>query len=329
MKIIKYTCLDNSDSKIENNNILYKSENVSTKLIINFPSDFTGYSKALDITIGNIKTQLLDLGTANSISIDLADSYFSKGNIIIQAWCSKIDENYPNDLTRISKQIFREQTIFVTNPQYASDVQYEYPDSISELLAMVGDLKIYTSCWFDGNGIPQSDFGRNNDYFLNVSNGDIYKKVDGVWGLIANIKGVQGEQGIQGIQGEKGDKGDTGSRGDGATIRIGTVTTGSAGSLASITNSGTETDAIFNFTIPRGDKGEKGDKGDKGDKGEKGDTGATGPAGPAGSSTAYNTSITDSGGYYSSNNVEGALQEIGYSLAGLSNAISQQSEVVQ
>jgi hypothetical protein len=49
-----------------------------------------------------------------------------------------------------------------------------------------------------------------------------------------------------------------GGGGSGATIQIGTVTTGAAGSNASVTNSGTPTNAVFNFVIPRGDKGEAG-----------------------------------------------------------------------
>ena len=40
-----------------------------------------------------------------------------------------------------------------------------------------------------------------------------------------------------------------------ATIQIGTVTTGDPGSDAAVTNSGTEQDAVLNFTIPRGDSG--------------------------------------------------------------------------
>jgi hypothetical protein len=66
---------------------------------------------------------------------------------------------------------------------------------------------------------------------------------------------------LQGPQGEKGDKGDTGNTGTAATIQLGTVSTGAAGSAASITNSGTPQAAVFNFTIPRGDKGDKGDAG--------------------------------------------------------------------
>lgn len=40
-----------------------------------------------------------------------------------------------------------------------------------------------------------------------------------------------------------------------ATVSIGNVTTGEPGTNASVTNSGTENDAVFDFTIPRGDPG--------------------------------------------------------------------------
>lgn len=60
------------------------------------------------------------------------------------------------------------------------------------------------------------------------------------------------------IKGEKGDKGDTGAAGSAATIRIGTVTTGAPGSEAVVTNVGTANDAVFNFTLPRGEKGADG-----------------------------------------------------------------------
>lgn len=43
--------------------------------------------------------------------------------------------------------------------------------------------------------------------------------------------------------------------GPAGTIAVGTVTTGSAGSSAAVTNAGTSTAAILNFTIPRGDVG--------------------------------------------------------------------------
>lgn len=49
-----------------------------------------------------------------------------------------------------------------------------------------------------------------------------------------------------------GDKGDKGDKGDAATVAVGTVTTGEPGTDASVVNSGTSTDAVFDFTIPRG-----------------------------------------------------------------------------
>lgn len=49
------------------------------------------------------------------------------------------------------------------------------------------------------------------------------------------------------------EKGDTGTA---ATISVGTVTTGAAGSSASVTNVGTSSAAVFNFAIPRGDTGD-------------------------------------------------------------------------
>lgn len=74
-------------------------------------------------------------------------------------------------------------------------------------------------------------------------------------------------QGPQGPQGAKGDKGDTGAKGDpgvqgpqgnpgtNATVCIGTTTTGEPGTQASLYNSGTDSNAVLNFTIPRGDVG--------------------------------------------------------------------------
>ena len=59
-------------------------------------------------------------------------------------------------------------------------------------------------------------------------------------------KGDKGETGPQGPKGEKGEKGDTGAA---ASIKIGTVTTGAAGSNASVTNSGTASNVVLDFGI--------------------------------------------------------------------------------
>ena len=49
--------------------------------------------------------------------------------------------------------------------------------------------------------------------------------------------------------------------GKAATIEVGTVTTLEAGEDATIENTGTENEAVFNFGIPKGEKGDKGDAG--------------------------------------------------------------------
>ncbi|RZU39316.1 collagen-like protein [Edaphobacter modestus] len=96
-----------------------------------------------------------------------------------------------------------------------------------------------------------------------------------------------------GTQGPKGDPGTA------ATISVGTVITGAAGTSASIVNGGTSSAAVLNFTIPQGIQGIKGDTGAAGPQGNPGPTGATGeqgltgatgatgPQGPSGGSTNW------------------------------------------
>lgn len=56
----------------------------------------------------------------------------------------------------------------------------------------------------------------------------------------------------------QGPAGTNGSNGAAATISVGSVTTGAAGSSASVSNVGTSSAAVFNFTIPRGNTGASG-----------------------------------------------------------------------
>lgn len=79
-------------------------------------------------------------------------------------------------------------------------------------------------------------------------------------------RGETGERGPQGIQGERGERGETGAAGSAATIRVGTVTSGSA---PAVTNSGTSSAAVLDFVLQRGETGPAGPQGE------------TGPQGPA------------------------------------------------
>ena len=68
----------------------------------------------------------------------------------------------------------------------------------------------------------------------------------------------------RGDKGDPGPQGPQGEAGTAATIKVGRVTTVEGAILASVTNSGTTSAAVFDFVIPRGEKGEKGEKGDTG-----------------------------------------------------------------
>ena len=66
--------------------------------------------------------------------------------------------------------------------------------------------------------------------------------------LLGNVKGPQGNTGATGSQGPHGEA---------ATITVGTVSTTAYGNTASVTNSGTEQDAVLDFVIPQGKPGEQ------------------------------------------------------------------------
>lgn len=51
------------------------------------------------------------------------------------------------------------------------------------------------SRWFNGAGAPSPLLGINHDYYLDVSNGDVYEKLAGIWTVVGNIKGPAGSGG--------------------------------------------------------------------------------------------------------------------------------------
>ena len=101
------------------------------------------------------------------------------------------------------------------------------------------------------------------------------------------------------IQGPAGPQGEDGADGKAATIRVGTVTTGAPGSQATVNNSGTQSDAVFDFTIPRGADGTPGKDGSPGADGAPGSPGADGKsayqsavdAGYTGSEADFNAAL--------------------------------------
>ena len=68
-------------------------------------------------------------------------------------------------------------------------------------------------------------------------------------------QGVKGDPGVPGQKGEPGPRGVPGERGTNATVYVGTTTTTNPGTQARVYNSGTDSNAVLNFEIPRGDVG--------------------------------------------------------------------------
>ena len=68
-------------------------------------------------------------------------------------------------------------------------------------------------------------------------------------------------QGPPGVTGAVGATGATGATGMAATVQVGTTTTGAPGTNASVTNTGTESNAVLNFVIPAGTTGANGANG--------------------------------------------------------------------
>ena len=76
--------------------------------------------------------------------------------------------------------------------------------------------------------------------------------------IIQMVTGAPGKDGKDGKDGRDGADGAPGADGKAATVSVGRVTTLPAGSDATVVNRGTETDALLDFGIPRGEKGESG-----------------------------------------------------------------------
>ena len=97
------------------------------------------------------------------------------------------------------------------------------------------------------------------------------------------------------MPGPPGPQGQKGEPGAAATVTVGTVTTGEHGTDAIVTNSGTESAAVLNFTIPRGENGAVGAVGPRGPKGDTGETGPAGAGVPDGGTVGQLLGKTESG----------------------------------
>lgn len=112
------------------------------------------------------------------------------------------------------------------------------------------------------DGVPIGGFVLiNTDDVDDPDNAKLYVKGETQYDYLTDLSGAQG------IQGRPGQDGGPGPAGAAATIQVGTVTTGDAGTQAQVTNAGTANAAVFNFVIPRGANGTDGKDGTQGPAG--------------------------------------------------------------
>ena len=99
---------------------------------------------------------------------------------------------------------------------------------------------------------------------------------------VAGEVGPRGPRGEPGEQGDPGADGQDGADGAAATVTVGSTTTSAPGGNASVTNVGTSSAAVFDFTIPRGATGAPGSDGTNGTNGVDGRTVRSGTGAPSG-----------------------------------------------
>ena len=88
------------------------------------------------------------------------------------------------------------------------------PQGIQGETGATGATGIAGATWYSGISDPAGGTGVVNDYYLNTTTYDVFKKTGAsTWTVQCNIRGAQGIQGEQGIQGVQGETGATGPQG--------------------------------------------------------------------------------------------------------------------
>jgi hypothetical protein len=141
----------------------------------------------------------------------------------------------------------------------------------------------------NGTSDPASEVGSDGDFYINTSSKTIFgPKASGIWTIGTSMVGPTGSTGATGATGAKGDAA--------ATIQVVSTTTSLPGSEAQVTNSGTSSNVLLNFVIPRGQDGAPGEPGAAGAQGAQGPAGTTPSLNPISTIIGLNTTITSSVG---------------------------------
>ena len=302
--------LDTAEAEI---NVLdSRVEDVEEKTAMPLMTDFT-----VDVATSSA-TKFYNDGTSADVSLPTGDTvdrinYLTSASFTEGQWAEQSDGTY--SLTLSAEQTGRTNNKYVANLEVTDGTaQVLSADKIVKNEDGSITLKDYTEPWSGrvitvaaGQHGTVTHFGTAltgtgeqtsadetlraatmvGDVYINTSTFEYYKctavsTTTSTWEYLGSSKGAQGAQGApgkDGVNGTDGADGKDGKDGAAATIQVGTVTTGAAGSEAVVTNVGTANAAILNFTIPRGAQGERGIQGEPGAAGKDGANGQDGADG--------------------------------------------------
>lgn len=138
-------------------------------------------------------------------------------NIELQVDSGKVQWRYKTGIDTVWKDLIEVDTITGADGNDGSDgedgkdgreielqvgseyIQWRYTtgtDIAWKNLMLISSLKgTDGATWLSGNTEPTIAEGKNGDLYLNESNYDIYKKTDGIWNKVGNIKGADGKNG--------------------------------------------------------------------------------------------------------------------------------------
>ena len=75
---------------------------------------------------------------------------------------------------------------------------YGVVDNLTGPQGNKGDTGDPGAVWREGSGAPADSTGIDGDFYLDTSNGDVYKRASGTYSVVANIEGATGPQGDPG-----------------------------------------------------------------------------------------------------------------------------------
>ena len=213
------------------------------------------------ISVGGDFAAAIAALTTNSITEGSTNKYFTNQRAIdavSEAISSAIATETTNRNAAIATQASSTTAAIATAKTQA--IAAASDDASAKVIAAKADA-VSLSATYTNSAIATEVINRNSAISTAVSG-------------LSSGGGSTGPTGATGPQGLPGDTGPTGAPGTAATITVGSVTTGTPGSSVSVTNSGTTSAAILNFTIPQGATGATGATGSGGGSTFSGNTDA-------------------------------------------------------